>query len=98
MSVLGPDGRPIDPRAHARTATHVVDGFPAWLDGVRYRADDDVITMRVAVPQSQQALAHLLALEMTPDSCRALVEALGKCLTQSARTMTVLDVPFDQVR
>lgn len=91
--ILGPDGRPVDPRANATTTTQVIDGLPAWLDGVRYRADDDTITMRVAVPNSQFSLAHLLALELTPETCRALVDALAKCLTQSEKTMTVLDVP-----
>lgn len=71
----------------------VVDGLPAWLHGVSYRADDDVITMRVAVPQSEHALAHLLALEMTPEALGALLDALGACLIQSERSLKVLDVP-----
>ena len=91
--ILGPDGRPVDPAAHVSTTTEVANGLPAWLDGMTYRSADDVITMRVAVPLSNVALAHLMALEMTPEACRALVAALGRCLTQSERALTVLDVP-----
>lgn len=98
MSVYDSNGRPVDARAHVASGVHVIDGLPAWLDGATYRADDDVITLRVAVPQSQHALSHVLALEMTADAARALLEAIGRCVTQSERTMAVLDVPFDSFR
>ena len=91
--ILDENGRPVDPRANASTAiTDTEDGFPSWVQGVAYRADDDVITLRVHVPASDFALRHLLALEMTPEGLRVLLAALQRCLTQSEKTMQVLDV------
>lgn len=92
--ILGPDGRPVDPRAHVTSpAAEVVDGLPSWLHGMAYRAADDTITLRVTVPESPLALAHLLALEMTPSTCRAFLDALGRCFNQSEQSSRVLDVP-----
>lgn len=68
----------------------VADGLPSWLLGVGYRADDDTFTLRVNVDESRQALAHVLALEMTPESCRAFLEALQRVLRH--REQPMLDV------
>lgn len=92
--ILGPDGMPVDPAAHTSTPiAEVADGLPEWVQGVAYRAADDVITLRANVPASPWAHAHLLALEMTPESCEALLAALQRVL--SHRQRPVLDVPSE---
>jgi hypothetical protein len=91
--ILDENGCPVDPRANVATATHVVDGLPAWFGGASYRADDDVITLRVAVPASQVSIAHLLACEMTPEAARAVRDVIDQLIRRSEMTMTVLDVP-----
>lgn len=79
--------------APAEPERAVVDGLPAWLNAVTYRAADDVITIAALVPDSQLARAHVLAYEMTPEQARALLGALAACLTRSEQT--VVDVAPD---
>lgn len=75
------------------TATRVLDGLPEWFAGASYRAADESITLRVAVPASQVSIAHMLACEMTIEAARAVRAALDQLITQAERSLTVLDVP-----
>ncbi len=83
MSILDSNGRPVDPRANHTAPMVTVDGLPGWMHSAKYRSDDDIITMVIAVPASTHALAHLLALEMEPSSARAVVDVLSRLVAQS---------------
>ncbi|MGD9603906.1 MAG: hypothetical protein AB7O21_19600 [Gammaproteobacteria bacterium] len=90
MDLYDAQGRPINTRPEPQR--EIVQGLPHWLQGLAYRADDDIITIRVRVPSSQLAQEHLLALEATPQGARELIEALQRLVTRSEQTMQVLDV------
>jgi hypothetical protein len=87
VSLLDANGNPINPLGGkvpgAAEQSAIVEGLPGWLHGAKYRADDDIITLLVGVPASTHALAHLLALETTPEQARALIDALTKLVAQS---------------
>lgn len=91
MSIIDANGRPMStaPSPEVQLASEL----PSWCHGIGYRADDDIITIRIIVPASTMARAHVLALEAEPAQLRVLVDALSTCLTRSEKTMQVLDVP-----
>jgi hypothetical protein len=91
VSVLGPDGKPLN------VERLVVDELPSWCRGVSYRADDDVITVLVHVPASSLAHEHLLRMECEASHARALIDALQQCVTRSEDSSKVLDVPAGPV-
>ncbi len=88
MSILDYNGKPV-----ATPEQLVRDGLPSWCHGVAYRSDDDIITVRIIVPESALARLHVLALEAQPEQLRALRDAIDECLSRSEKTMQVLDVP-----
>lgn len=70
----------------------VIEELPTWCGGVLYNGTDDVLTLRARVPASEYGDPHLLHLEMTPEQARALVDALGQCLSRAEAAAKVLDV------
>ena len=70
----------------------VIEELPTWCGGVLYNGTDDVLTLRAKVPASEYAIEHVLQLEMTPEQARALVDALGQCLSRAEAAAKVLDV------
>lgn len=89
--IIDANGRPLSTAPSPEV--QLVSELPSWCHGVGYRADDDIITVRIIVPESAMARAHVLALEAEPVQLRALVDALSACLSRSEKTMQVLDVP-----
>jgi hypothetical protein len=89
VSLVDANGKPIGCADPARSI-ETRDALPGWMHSARYRADDDIITITIGVPASSHALAHLLALEMTPDDARSVVDVLTTLIRQSE--VVVLDV------
>jgi hypothetical protein len=58
--------------------------LPGWLDSMSYSSQFHTITLHVG---------PTILLEVTPPEARALIAALGDCLTQAERAARVLDVP-----
>lgn len=87
MSLVDANGKPINPLGGkvpgASESAATVEGLPGWMHGAKYRADDDIITLLVAVPASTHALAHLLALEATPEQARVMIDVLTRLVAQS---------------
>ena len=58
--------------------------LPGWVDSMSYSSEFHTITIHVGP----------MLLEVTPPEARALIAALGDCLTQAERAANVLDVPY----
>lgn len=90
MTVLGPDGKPLG-------VERQLAELPGWCRGVKYEADDDVVTVLVHVPASSHAIEHVLALQCVPEDVEVLIDALQQCVTRSREASKVLDVPSGPV-
>lgn len=64
---------------------HVDPDLPSWCRGVGYRADDDIVTVTIAIPTTAGEV--LVALESTPLDADALVRSLTRCVEQSRRSV-----------
>ena len=76
--------------------TVTIGELPGWCYGMGYRSDDDVITLSVVVPASQLAQEHVLALEMLPESARAVRDALERLIKRSEEASSILEVPTEE--
>lgn len=66
--------------------------LPRWCKAIRYRADDDVITLVVVIP-TNDGRAYEVNLEALPENVRSLVDGLAEALIRSDSNRRVLDVP-----
>ena len=81
--LYGANGQPLDNLAAQATQVTIAN-LPSWCSGARYRADDDVITLRIAFPAGDRLIA--VDLESTPEQVDALLAALSR-LREQARSV-----------
>jgi len=89
VNLYDANGNPLRQRSTPEQA--IVPELPHWLRGIAYRADDDIITLTIAIPTNAGEVA--VNMEAEPMHCRAIIDALTKCCDRSEKSLSVLDVP-----